>query len=250
MSAYSALAAHYDKLTYDVNYEAFADLYEALFKTSARPVHTVVDLGCGTGTLMRILTGRGYELIGVDSSEEMLALAYEKFPERAPLLIRQPMDKLDLYGTVDAVVSSLDGITYVKPERIGEVFHRVNLFLNPGGWFVFDINSPEKLKSLHGEMFLDETEGVYCVWRAHFRESENACVYQMDIFSKAGELWARSEEEHVEYAYDPEFLCKLLSETGFTQVRVLEDSARLRAIAGEGRFFITARKREESFWTR
>ena len=116
MSAYDALAASYDDLTVDVQYEKRADFIEKLFRRSRIPVHTVLDLACGTGAMTWLLTGRGYELIAVDGSEDMLAAAMGKsgtVEGVAPIFLHQSMPKLDLYGTVDAAICCLDSLNYL-----------------------------------------------------------------------------------------------------------------------------------------
>jgi SAM-dependent methyltransferase len=244
MSAYVSLARFYDSLTRDVPYGAIADYYEALFKQTNLNVKTILDMACGTGTLTCMLAERGFDMIGVDASAEMLSVASEKSydMENRPLLLNQPLELLDLYGTVDAAICSLDGINYVKPDRLCEVFRRVRLFLEPGGLFIFDINTPSKLKGLDGEVFLDETEDVYCVWRAAFNEEDKACRYDMDIFARDGRKWTRSIEEHIEYAYEPFGLEKLLLEAGFEQVAVYGDLTYEKPTEKEQRLFITAIK--------
>ncbi len=244
MNAYTSLAGFYDVLTRDVPYAAIADYYETIFKKTGVKVGTILDMACGTGTLTCMLAERGFDMIGVDASADMLAVAVEKSLDRAdrPLLLQQPLELLDLYGTVDAAVCALDGINYIKPDRLSEVFRRVRLFLEPGGVFVFDINAPLKLKSLDGEMFLDETEDVFCVWRASFDEKKNACHYGMDIFAREGKRWARSREEHTEYVYEPQVLEKMLLESGFESVRINGDMTFEAPSENEQRIFITALK--------
>ena len=143
MSSYEALAGTYDALTGDVGYEKRADYLEKLFKKSRIPVHTVLDLACGTGTMTWILTGRGYELIGVDGSEEMLAAAMSKsgcVEGIAPVFLHQSMPKLDLYGTVDAAICCLDSLNYLtNPKDVQRTFDRLRLFIAPGGVLIFDI---------------------------------------------------------------------------------------------------------------
>lgn len=116
-----------------------------------------------------MLAARGYELIGVDFSPEMLAIAAEKTLEgegEPPIFLCQPMEKLDLYGTVDACVCLLDSVNHItQPGKLRRAFERVRLFLEPGGLFVFDVHTPEHLAGLDGGIFLDETEDAYCVWR-------------------------------------------------------------------------------------
>jgi len=161
MSSYDFLASCYDELTYDVDYSAWADYIEAHFQKRGLPGKTVLDLACGTGSLTKELALRGYEMIGVDLSGDMLAEAAEKnrnLDAIPPIFLCQSMDKLDLYGTIDACVCCLDSVNYVtNPKKLQKAFERVHLFLMPGGVFLFDINTPEKLTGLDGQIFLDET---------------------------------------------------------------------------------------------
>ena len=246
MSAYDALAGSYDILTRDVPYKQTADYYEALFAVENACVKTILDLACGTGTLTCLLAGRGYELIGTDVSPEMLAAAENKAAamENRPMFINQPMESLDLYGTVDAVICSLDGINHVQPGTLDEALRRVLLFLEPGGLFIFDILTPEALKQLDGEIFMDETDDVYCVWRAEYDAAQNACAYVTDIFTRDGKRWDRCREEHTEYAYEPAELMKLLTGKGFTDVKLYGDRTVKLPKGGERRVFLTARKQK------
>ena len=161
-----------------------------------------------------------------------------------PLLLCQSMDELDLYGTVDAIVCSLDGINYVQKDVLPEVFKRVMLFLEPGGIFIFDINTPEKLLGLDGDMFIDETDDVYCVWRAEYDEELDACVYGMDIFEKNGKLWRRTKEEHFEYIYRMDEMKQLLENAGFEDINIFAELKLEPPSVGEQRVFFTARKPE------
>ena len=188
MTAYGPLAAVYDRLTGDVGYERRADYIQRLFGKSRIPVHTVLDLACGTGTMTAILTERGYELIAVDASPDMLAQAREKaaeVPGEPPVFLNQDMPKLDLYGTVDAAICCLDSLNYLtSPKDVQRTFQRLHLFIAPGGLLVFDVSSAAKLRALDGQVFLDETEDVYCVWRAEFEKRSQTCGYWMDIFTR------------------------------------------------------------------
>lgn len=244
MNAYSSLARHYDSLTQDVPYGKMADYYEKLFMLYGLQVKTILDMACGTGTLTCLLAQRGYDMIGTDSSVEMLSAAADKSDslENRPMFLRQSMERLDLYGTVDAVICSLDGINYVKPDKLEIVLHRVRLFLEPNGVFIFDIHVPSVLRRLDGDIFLDETHEVYCVWRAEFDESEAACVYCIDIFERTGTGWARSREEHIEYAYEPEYIRKALENEGFVDVRLYGDLSMSSPTDSDKRIFVTARK--------
>ena len=238
MSCYRFLAPWYDKLTGDVPYERFADFYEAEFRRNGGEFKLLLDLCCGTGTLTNVLSRRGYEMIAVDSSVEMLMEAQAKSAglETPPLFLCQDAAALDLYGTVDAAVCSLDGMNYIPPEDLPEVFRRLRLFVRPGGLLIFDIRTPDFLRSLDGDVFVDEQEDVLCLWRADFEEALPAIIYGMDIFSRHGALWQRESEEHVEYAHEPAALQALLEQAGFHDVCLRADCPQ----GDMGRLFITA----------
>ena len=197
MNAYQGLAGAYDSLTGDVAYEKRADYLEKLFARSRIPVHTVLDLACGTGTMTWLLTGRGYEMIGADASEEMLAAAMMKSGSVegiAPIFLHQSMPRLDLYGTVDAAICCLDSLNYLtSPSDVQRTFQRLHLFIAPGGELIFDVNTLDKFQSLDGQVFLDETEESYCVWRTEY--SRGLCTYYMDLFRRRRDgTWRRSAE--------------------------------------------------------
>ena len=246
MSSYDFLAGCYDRLTYDVDYSAWADYIEKHFAKAPLPGRTVLDLACGTGSLTRELALRGYEMIGADQSPEMLAEAAEKNRGAAPIepiFLCQSMEKLDLYGTIDACVCCLDSVNYVTdPKKLARAFQRVHLFLMPGGLFLFDVNTPEKLAGLDGQVFLDETEDAYCVWRAEF--SRRICTYFMDIFrlDPSTGQWDRGEELHRKRAYTVEELTTLLEGAGFVDVQTWGERKLRPPRPGEQRIFFTARK--------
>ena len=247
MASYEFLAGCYDELTTDVGYRAWADYLEKHFARAKLPVHTVLDLACGTGSLTWELARRGYEMIGVDQSEDMLAQASEKgegFSGEKPIFLHQSMDKLDLYGTIDACVCCLDSVNYVtRPRDLQRAFERVHLFLMPGGLFLFDVNTPEKLEGLDGGMFIDETEDTYCVWRADYARRSRICTYGFDLFFREENgLWRREEEVHQERAYASEELTAMLQKAGFTHIKQYGDRKLRPPRPGEDRIFFTARK--------
>lgn len=246
MNSYDFLAGCYDEFTTDVGYSAWADYIEAHFRRRGLPGKTVLDLACGTGSLTRELAQRGYEMIGVDLSPEMLAEAAEKNQDVdgiPPIFLCQSMDKLNLYGTIDACVCCLDSVNYVTdPKKLQKAFERVYLFLMPGGVFLFDINTPEKLRGLDGQVFLDETEDAYCVWRTDYDPRRKICTYGMDVFRREGALWRREEEVHEERAYSPAELTDYLTQAGFQDIRQYGDRKLRSPRAEEARIFFTARK--------
>ena len=241
MSAYETLAGAYDALTQDVGYEKRADFLEKLMRRNKPDVHTVLDLACGTGTMTWLLASRGYEMIGVDSSTEMLAQAMSKTGEGIPpLFLQQSMPKLDLYGTVDAAVCCLDSLNYLtNPKDVQRTFARLHLFIAPGGVLVFDINTVEKLAALDGQVFLDENEETYCVWRTEYQR--NICSYYMDIFRRnADDTWEREFELHRERGYTVAELTAWLKDAGFGSIRTYGDGVMRAPKTGEQRIYFTA----------
>ena len=245
MSAYEALAGVYDQLTEDVAYQRRADYIEKLFARSRIPVHTVLDLACGTGTMTEIFTRRGYELIAVDSSPDMLAAAREKAMElegEMPVFLNQDMPSLDLYGTVDAAICCLDSLNYLTSAKdVQRTIQRLHLFIAPGGLLVFDVNTPEKLQGLDGQVWLDEREDVYCVWRTEYEKRSKLCTYWMDIFTRREDgAWERDYEEHRQKAYEIEQLRQWLMEAGFTHIRTFGDCRMSAPRPGEQRVYFAA----------
>lgn len=249
MSAYESLAISYDRLTNDVPYEKILAFIQEILTERGLAPRSVLDLACGTGAMSVLLARAGYRVIGVDMSEEMLTVASEKaweLPDNRPFFVRQRMERLRLPEPVDLVLCCLDSINYLtNPEDCRETFRRVYGALKPGGMFVFDVNTPVKLRAMDGQVFLDEDEDVFCVWRGAFEEDENICYYGMDLFQRRGKLWSRSQEEHREYAYTLPQLRGYLEEAGFRQVALYGDLRFEAPAAGEQRVYIAARKEKE-----
>lgn len=243
MEAYGSLAPLYDRLTGDVPYEEFSDYYHNLIKQYCPHAHTLLDLGCGTGSLTALMSRRGYEMIAVDASPEMLSIARDKCAELQlspqPLFLCQNMTELDLFGTVDAAYSSLDSINYLPGPDLPEVFELLHLFIEPGGLFIFDIHSPERLRALDGSVSVDEDEDMLCLWRGEFDCTENALFYGIDLFTRRGRFWQRSFEEHVEYLHEPTELKQLLEQAGFEDITVLSDGPQSEM----GRLFILGKNK-------
>ena len=242
--SYSFLAENYDELTEDVGYERRADFVEKLMRRAEIPVHTVLDLACGTGSMTDIFTRRGYELIGVDASAEMLMQAREKtagIPGVAPLFLQQSMPRLDLYGTVEAAICCLDSLNYLlEPEQVRRTFARLRLFVAPGGSLTFDVHGLGKLEKLDGQVFLDEREDVYCVWRTAYRSRSRRLDYEVDLFRPDGDgRWTRDFEEHHQRGYSVEELTAWLTEAGFTKIRTYGDCVLRRPKDGEDRIYFS-----------
>ncbi len=245
MDAYHALAFSYDRLTNDVPYRQVVKFYYEILKREGVSARTAVDLACGTGSVAKILAQDGLSVTGVDMSEEMLTVAWDKCAdmENPPRFVCQQLQQLRLPKAVDLAVCALDSLDYIlDPKDCAQAICRVYKALNPGGIFIFDVNTPEKLKAMDRQIFLDEDEDVYCVWRGEFNEQENICSYGMDLFQRQGNAWHRSFEEHREYAYSMQQLIDFLKAAGFTSIEVYGDRVLEAPRPGEQRMYFKARK--------
>ena len=248
MSSYDALAASYDQLMADGSYRRRAEFLVRLFQKSAIPVHTVLDLACGTGTISCLLAQKGYQVTATDGSEEMLTQAMQKaaaLEGRPPLFLHQTMPCLRLLEPVDAAVSTLDSLNYLTREKdIRETFCRVYRWLKPGGMFIFDVNTPYKLRRMDRQMYMDETEDSFCVWRTFFSERTKVCTYQVDLFRlRRDGAWDRDFEEHRERAWTQEELRTYLTDAGFVDIRLTGDLTLRPPKAEEDRWIVRAVRR-------
>ena len=245
MNAYHDLAFSYDRLTADVDYKKIVAFYRTILEREGVRPRSAVDLACGTGSVALLLARDGLRVVGVDLSEEMLTVAAQRAQE-ADVFVQytcQPLQQMRLPRGVDLAVCALDGLDYIlDPADCAEAIRRVYKALNPGGMFIFDVNTPEKLRAMDGQVFLDEDDDVYCVWRGEFDEQTNICSYGMDLFQRRGEIWERSFEEHREYAYSRQQLTQFLKDAGFTHIRVYADGLLEAPRAGEQRIYFSARK--------
>lgn len=221
--SYSVFAQYYDELTDNVRYAERADYFDRLLQQFQAPGPILLDLACGTGSLSFELARKGYDVIGVDGSPDMLSVALQKQgeqPEGTPqvLFLCQPMEELDLYGTIDAAVCALDSLNHVvDPELLQRIFDQVSLFLNPGGLFLFDLNSEYKHREVLGNnVFLYDREDVYCVWQNGYDPDTGIVEINLDFFEydEEADCYYRSEESFCERAYPLEQIQKLLEKSG------------------------------------
>lgn len=244
MIPYGSLSAVYNDLMRDIDYGAFADFYKKIFSLYGRRPGTILDIGCGTGTLSYILSDRGYDVTAADPSPEMLAVASQSRGCRRPdnpLFICQGFRTLDLYGTVEAAVCSLDCVNYITDIRsLKSSFKRLSQFIEPGGLFIFDVNTLEKFRKYRDGLFVDQTEDVYCVWRTEFSEDSRLFRYTVDLFQRRGTLWELNTEEHVQRAYGIEELEDCLKCAGFEQIRYFGTLVLRPPEDGDERIFISA----------
>ncbi len=246
MNSYEALSVYYDRFTRDVGYAGWADFFEEVFRKEDVHPKLVLDLACGTGSLTKELAVRGYEMIGVDASPEMLMRAMDStlMCEPRPLFLNQRMEELDLYGTVDVCLCCLDSVNYVtEQDTLQRAFERVHLFLEPGtGLFVFDVNTPEKFGRIDGNSYVREEEDVFCVWQAAVEDG--LCAYQFDIFKKEDDVWIREQETHEERVYSLDTLKDMLVHAGFSETKTYGGLDFSPVRGGEDRVFFTARRRD------
>lgn len=245
MDAYHNLAISYDRLTNDVDYQAVVDFYKQILAKEGLQPRTAVDLACGTGSVALLLAQESLKVTAVDMSQEMLCIAAQKAQclDNPPLFVCQRLEELSLPRGVDLAVCALDSIDYITdPADCEKAIRRIYRALNPGGCFIFDVNTPEKLRAMDGQVFLDEDDDVYCVWRGEFDEKTNICAYGMDLFQRQGAVWHRFFEEHREYAYSAQQLTGYLKSAGFTAIEVFADRKIAAPVPGEQRIYIKARK--------
>lgn len=246
MSSYSTFAQYYDSLTYNVDYAKRADYFCRLMDSLGHSPGLVLDLACGTGSLTVELKKRGLDVYGADGSFEMLSVAQQKAADLGQdiLFLCQPMQKLDLYGTVDTVICALDSINHLTSEHdVLAAFRRVSLFLNPGGYFLFDLNTLYKHRHvLANHVFLYDTDSVYCVWQNHYEEKTERVGITLDFFGKEGALYRRSSEHFYERAYSAEKVNELLYSAGLEPVAYYDDCSTDLPRPDSERVVVAARK--------
>ncbi|MBR1970463.1 MAG: class I SAM-dependent methyltransferase [Clostridia bacterium] len=221
---YNKFASLYDDLINDVDYKKWADYYFKIFERYGLKPQLGLDLGCGTGNMTIELSKRGVDMTGVDISEDMLMVARSKSEDENILYLNQDMTEFELYGTVSFVVSSLDCINYITDKRdLLKVFKLVNNYLDPGGLFIFDINTDYKLECILGDnTFIIENENSFCAWQNEFDKKRKVCDFYLTFFNKNGENYTRFDEEHTERAYSIEEISCLLEKAGMKLLKVYD----------------------------
>lgn len=241
---YTALASFYDRLTEDVNYERWAEYLEKLIDRYSASKDIVLELACGTGSLSRLLSEKGYDMICVDNSPDMLAVAREKCRgDSSPLFLCQDMCELDLYGTVDAALCCLDSINYLTYlDELKRAFKRVSLFMNKGGAFIFDIKTTGYFKELKGRSNAVSEEDGFYFWQYDYDGKSGICQHNVEIFQKTGENYKRHTETHFQRSYSFEQIERYLSMAGFEVAGRFKELSFKKADREEGRVFYAARK--------
>ncbi len=243
--AYETFADYYDLLTDNVGYKVRADYIESLCESIGHDMGLTLDLACGTGSLTLELKKRGVDIYGIDASMEMLSVAQQKAyeAEESILYLCQKMQSIDLYGTIDTCLCTLDSINHMTDIKdVKKTFERVSLFMNKGGIFLFDVNTPYKHeKVLSDNVFVFDTDEVYCVWQNTPKEN-NITDISLDFFIPEGDNYYRMREEFSERAYPIDTLGEMLEDSGFELVSVFGDMTFEAPKADEQRLIVTARK--------
>ncbi len=247
MSGYEAFAGFYDALTENVGYKTRGDYIRGLINEHGVNGGLLLDLACGTGSLSVELARQGFEVIGVDESPAMLCEAQNKAYQNGVeiLFLCQRMQALDLYGTVKAAVCTLDSLNHlIKEEDVRETFRRVSLFLEPGGVFVFDVNTVYKHRQVLGDnIFVYDTDDVYCVWQNRLDKKTDTVEITLDFFAKTEDcVYDRSGERFFERAYETGKLCEWLEQAGMKAVHIYGEMTREAPSPDAQRIYIVAEK--------
>ena len=246
MDAYTGFASVYDRFMEDVPYEQWRDIIVNELKKASIGDGLILDLGCGTGTLTRMLAAAGYDMIGVDSSEEMLMEAREKTDEADILYLCQDMREFELYGTVRAVISTCDTMNYLlTPEDFIQTVRLVNNYLDPGGLFIFDLNTLYKFRELMGNTTIAESgEDASFIWDNFFDEETGRNEYDLTLFIRQENgLYERQIEVHEEQGYTPEEVRGFLAAGGMEFVRVFDADTGGEPTDTSEKVFFIARER-------
>lgn len=255
---YSAIAGVYDRLNADIDYKKWADFFEKCFdKYLKKRPEMILDLACGTGTMTRALAVRGYDMIGVDGSEDMLSEAYIKGDDEGVggiLYLCQDMRSFELYGTVGATVCCLDSINYLLSEGdVEKTFSLVHNYSDPDGLFIFDVNSPYKFLNIYGDNAYilegeNETDGgaIFCGWQNSYDKETGICDFYLSLFEQISddETYRRSDEHQRERCYTLDTLKKLLEKTGFEFLGAWSDFDFSEIKDDTERFYIAARAKK------
>lgn len=249
MEAYTSFARVYDTFMDNVPYEEWADFIIEILKEYGIKGGTLLDLGCGTGSMTRLLYQAGYQMLGVDLSEEMLELALEKQMEEDSeiLYLQQDMRELEIYPRVDAVVSFCDCVNYIlDPQELLESFLGVKESLKEGGLFFFDFNTTHKYRDVIGETTIaEDREDCSFIWDNYYYEDEGINEYELTLFIQEedqGDLYRKYQETHLQRGYSLEEMEGLLKEAGFEILQTYDDYTREAAREDSERICIVARK--------
>lgn len=242
---YSEFAEIYDRLQ-DIDYNSFVQYYVMIFEKLGLKPSLVLDLGCGTGNITIPMSKLGYDMIGVDISAEMLDIASQKARENSCdiLFLNQDMTEFELYGTVDAAVCALDGVNYITEDGgIDRLFSLIHNYLNPGGVFIFDINTPHKLKDILADnTFVYDEDGAFLVWSSELC-TDNICEFYLDFFIENSDgLYRRGCEVQTERIYTDSEIRFCAERAGLSVIAAYDDRSEKPAAPDSERIFYIFKK--------
>ncbi len=243
--AYEVFADYYDRLTGNVEYKQRAEYILRLLSNHSHEPGLTLDLACGTGSLTLELKKLGVDIYGIDGSADMLSVALQKAADEGEqiLYLCQKMQSIDLYGTIDTCLCTLDSINHLTDKKlVQKTFNRVSLFMNQGGLFVFDANTVYKHREvLADNVFVFDTDEVYCVWQNTPLE-DNMVEISLDFFIPEGQNYYRMTENFRERAYTTEELSEMLRSAGFELEGIYGDMTQDAPREDEQRLIFVARK--------
>ncbi len=243
-TSYGDFAYIYDMLTDDVQYKQRADYIHQLATTHlGKSPELLCDLGCGTGTICSLLQDKGYDCIGIDNSENMLNVASAKNTDGNILFLNQDICSFELYGTVDVFISMLDTLNYItNPEDLLRLFMLVNNYLNPGGIFIFDVNTRHKFENILGNnTFVFEKDNVFYTWDNYY-EGE-LLEFHLDFFvgDDSGK-YTRFSEEHCQRYYSHDYISYCAEKSSLCIEAVYGDLGFTKPADDEERIFYILKK--------
>lgn len=250
LDGYSVLAPVYDKLNDTVDYNKWADFIEKCFeKFAENKPKSVLELGCGTGSMTLELARRKYDMTALDLSEDMLSVADDRAREEGLnniLLLCENMCAFELYGTVDAVICCLDGINHLDiKDDLYACFALVNNYLNSNGLFIFDVNTPYRFKTTYADRdYILEDDGVMCCWRNRLNKKGDVVDFCLTVFEENEDgTWSRTDGVERERAYGLRSLKNALEANGMELVDVSADYDFAEPTDQTERWYITAKKK-------
>lgn len=248
MEAYSGFAEVYDLFMDDTPYEEWCAFAMEQLRRNGIEEGLVLDMGCGTGKMTRMLAGQGYDMIGVDASLEMLQIAQEhqNREDMGILYLNQDIRELELYGTVRAVVSTCDCLNYItEDEDLTEVFRLVNNYLDPGGIFLFDFNTLYKYEELLGDRtFAENRDMGSFIWENYYDETERLNQYDLTLFIRQQNgLYEKYEETHFQRAYTLEEMKRFLKLAGMEFITAYDGYKNCQAQEQSERICVLAREK-------
>lgn len=224
MESYTDFSKVYDTFMDETPYNAWCEYILSTLKEYGVTSGVAVDLGCGTGCMTQRLATAGFDMIGVDLSEEMLAIALEKKEQTKQdiLYLCQDMRAFELYGTVAMAVSVCDSMNYLLNDAdVIATLKTVNNYLDPNGIFIFDFNTNYYYRDVIGDTVIAENrEDCSFIWENFYDDKLEQNEYELTIFVKEDDLYRKFQEVHYQRGYDIEHMKSLVAQSGLELLQV------------------------------